>query len=104
LPPDAFNSDSRNINTITDNSSVNGKAPVTGNSNLTINNGLYGNSRSTANSITLNIYNLQGSLVYQSIMIGDENIPVHQLIPGMYLIQVQIPGVGPYNTKLLITR
>ena len=104
LPPDAFNSDSRNINTITDNSSVNGKAPVTGNSNLTINNGLSGNSRSTANSILLNIYNLQGGLVYQSVITGDENIPVHQLIPGMYLIQVQIPGVGPYNTKLLITR
>jgi hypothetical protein len=63
------------------------------------------NSNVTENStVTLSIFNLQGGLVYQSIITGDENIPVHQLVTGMYLIRVQIPGLQPFNTKLLITR
>lgn len=86
LPSDAFHSSSSSNYTITDNYSVNGISTATG------------------SSVSLSIYNLQGGLLYQRIIAGEENIPVHQLMPGMYLIRVQIPGFGSYNTKLLITR
>jgi hypothetical protein len=75
------------------NSEANSYYPTTGNSTIK------GNS-----SLTLSIFNLQGGLVYQSIITEDENIPIHQLLPGMYLIRAEIPGMEPYNTKLLITR
>lgn len=55
-------------------------------------------------TIRLSIFNLQGALVYQSSIYGDEDIPVHQLESGIYLLRVEISGKGPYNTKLLITR
>jgi len=51
----------------------------------------------------ISIFNLQGKLVY-NITVKDENIPVHQLLPGMYLLRAEVPGSGTYNTKLLITR
>ena len=99
LPSDAFHSSTSSYYNITDNSSVSGNSMVTGNSLFT------GNSMFTGNStVTLNIFNLQGTLVYQNSITEDDYIPVHQLIPGMYLIRIQIPGFGPYNTKLLITR
>jgi hypothetical protein len=93
LPSVALNSAASSNYNIADNSSTSGNSMVSGNSRFT------GNS-----TVMLYIYNLQGGLVYQSVITGDENIPVHQLIPGMYLIRIQIPGSGPYNTKLLITR
>jgi len=61
-------------------------------------------SYSGNNSITINIFNLQGRLVYQSSIVSNENIPVQHLAPGMYLIRAEIPGLGIYNSKLLITR
>jgi uncharacterized protein with WD repeat len=52
---------------------------------------------------TISIFNLQGKLV-SSIKVKDENIPVFNLLPGMYVLRAEIPGSGTYNTKLLISR
>jgi hypothetical protein len=54
--------------------------------------------------VTINIFNLQGGLVYQNRVVRNENIPVQHLSPGMYLIRAEVPGLGIYNAKLLITR
>jgi hypothetical protein len=54
--------------------------------------------------VIINIFNLQGGLVYQSSISINENIPVQNLLPGMYLIRAEIPGLGIYNTRLLIAR
>ncbi len=52
---------------------------------------------------TISIFNLQGKLV-SSIMVKDENISVYNLLPGIYILRAEIPGLGAYNTKLLISR
>jgi hypothetical protein len=54
--------------------------------------------------VTITIFNLQGVLVYQNSFMRNENIPVQNLLPGMYLIRAEIPGWGIYNTRLMITR
>src|SRR4030043_788677 len=54
--------------------------------------------------VIINIFNLKGGLVYQNSVVRNENIPVQHLSPGMYLIRAEIPGLGIYNAKLLITR
>ena len=53
--------------------------------------------------VVISIFNLQGKLI-SKITVTDEYIPVHQLLPGMYLLRAEIPGSGTYNAKLLIAR
>lgn len=77
---------------------------ITGNTTDTGHPPVKGNFAIAANStVTISIYNLQGKLVYRDA-VKNENIPVQHLLPGMYLIRAEIPGLGIYNTKLLITR
>lgn len=54
--------------------------------------------------VTISIFNLQGVMVYHNTIETDENIPVHQLLPGIYLLKAEITGMEPYHAKLLITR
>jgi hypothetical protein len=53
--------------------------------------------------VTVSIYDLQGKLI-KKVTVMDELIPVHQLMPGMYLLRAEIPGSGTFNAKLLISR
>jgi hypothetical protein len=57
----------------------------------------------TISPVTLSIYDFQGKLVSRSV-VTNENISVRHLLPGMYLLRAEIPGLGIYSTKLLITR
>ncbi len=51
----------------------------------------------------ISIYTLQGSLVYQN-QSSDQMINVNSLIPGLYLLRIDLNGMKPMITKLLISR
>jgi hypothetical protein len=51
----------------------------------------------------ISIYTLQGSLVYQN-QSSDKMINVNNLLPGMYLLRIDLNGMKSVTAKLLISR
>jgi len=51
----------------------------------------------------ISIYTLQGKLVYQN-QSSDQMINVNRLMPGLYLLRINMNGMKPVTTKLLISR
>jgi hypothetical protein len=53
--------------------------------------------------VIISIFDLRGQLV-SKITAEDNFVPVNRLLPGMYLLRAEIPGLGTFNSKLMISR